>query len=154
MMRSAIAAGTDLGKRVKSFMDSGSLVPDDLVISVIRQRLSQADCARGFLLDGFPRTVDQARALTVLLSDLTMPLSHVIELQVPEKVLLERIEKRGASGSGRSDDNAAVAAKRLEVYRAQTAPVTKYYHEQGKVAEIDGVGTVEQIFDRIVKVLG
>lgn len=159
MMRAAVAKGSALGQRVKKFMDAGQLVPDEIVIDVIKERLSEDDCKGGFLLDGFPRTVAQAEALDRVLGELKRDLTHIVELQVPESVLLERIEGRASQGSGRSDDTPEVAKKRLEVYRAQTAPVTAYYaatktHSGGqRLFEIDGIGTVEDVHLRVLKAL-
>ncbi len=154
MMRAAVQSGSALGQEIKAYLDRGELVPDETVVAAIRKRLGQDDCKRGFLLDGFPRNIDQARVLTAMLAELQIPITHVIELAVPEEVLLERITKRGASGSGRSDDNSTVAKKRLEVYRTQTIPVTDFYKAIGAVFEVDGVGTVDQVNDRIVGRLG
>lgn len=153
MLRAAIASGSDLGKRVKGMLDAGELVPDDIMIAVIRDRLAQADCAPGFLLDGFPRTIDQARALTALLDEMKKSLTHVVELKVPDQVLLERVKKRGEEGSGRSDDNEQVFANRLQVYWRQTAPVTQFYREQGKVIEVDGLGSIDEVHSRLTQVL-
>jgi len=159
MMRAAIAKGSSLGEKVKKYLDAGQLVPDEIVIDVVKDRLSQDDCNNGFLLDGFPRTVAQAEALDRVLSELKRDLTHVIELQVPEKVLLERIESRASQGSGRSDDTPEVAKKRLEVYRAQTAPVTAYYAAKKtpsgaeRLFGIDGIGTVEDVHLRVLKAL-
>lgn len=146
IMRAAIKGGTSLGLQAKSYMDRGELVPDAVVISIIEERLSQPDCAQGYLLDGFPRTVEQAKALDELLNKKNSPLTHIIELEVPEHVILERIKNRG---EGRADDNPEVVANRLKVYRAQTAPVTAYY--AARVLKINGVGSVEEIFERIVQ---
>lgn len=144
MMRAAIKSGTALGEKVKGYLDKGALVPDTLVIEVIADRLKASDCANGFLLDGFPRTVEQAKALDELLAKSKTPLTNVIELQVPEAIIIERIKSRG---EGRSDDTPEVIAKRLAVYKEQTAPVSAYYGT--RVAVIDGVGTVEEIAGRI-----
>jgi adenylate kinase len=144
---------TELGLKAKAFMDRGDLVPDDLVIGLIRERLSEEDCAGGFLLDGFPRTVEQARALKTLLEELSAPISHVLNIDVSEEVLLDRIVKRGAEGSGRSDDNVEVAKNRLQVYHAQTAPVTAFYVEQGLVVDVDGIGTIDVVRDRLESAL-
>ena len=152
IMRKAVASGSTLGKKVKAILDAGELVPDDIMIAVMRERLSQPDCNSGFLLDGFPRTVDQAKALTVLLEEMKKPITHIIELKVPDQVLIERVKKRGESGSGRSDDTEEVLARRLEVYWKQTAPVTKYYRTAGKVLEVDGLGTVDEVHGRIMGV--
>jgi adenylate kinase len=153
IMRAAVIRGDDLGLQVKSFLDRGELVPDSLVITLIEERLAEKDCAIGFVLDGFPRTVDQARALDQILSGLGRALTQVIELKVPEAVLLERIRRRGAEGSGRSDDNGEIAARRLQVYWAQTAPVTLYYKEGMGVVEVDGLGTVEEVQARLDEVV-
>lgn len=149
MLREAVASGSPLGQRVKGILDSGELVPDAVVIDVVKDRLGRADCAPGFLLDGFPRTVDQARALTVVLKDLGRELTHVVDIAVPESVLIERIKGRGQAGSGRSDDSAEVAARRLEVYRAQTAPVAGFYRNLGQLAEVNGLGTIEEVSVRL-----
>ncbi len=154
MMRAAVAEGQEVGKKVKGYLDRGELVPDDVVIEVIRQRLSKVDCANGFLLDGFPRTVEQAKKLDTLLQETNRPLTHIVDLVVPEDVLMDRIRKRGESGSGRSDDNVEVATKRLKVFLEQTAPVISYYRDGGRDIEINGLGTIEEVFRRIKGVLG
>lgn len=154
IMRAAVSSGTEIGSKVKAYLDSGNLVPDELVIELIRGRLSESDCKNGFLLDGFPRTVPQAQALTKLLKEMNQELTHVVEVTVAEAVLLDRIRKRGAAGSGRSDDNDAVAARRLQVYWEQTAPVTEYYKSIGRIKEVDGLGTVEEVHGRIMGELG
>lgn len=144
MLREAVASGSPLGQRVKGILDSGGLVSDDIVIDVVRDRLGRPDCAAGFLLDGFPRTVAQARALTTVLGDLGRPLTHVIDIAVPEHVLLDRIKSRGQS-SGRSDDSLEVAAKRLKVYWEQTAPVAAYYKGLGSLVEVNGLGAIDEV---------
>lgn len=149
IMRQAVSSSSELGSRVKSYLDSGELVPDQLVIEVVKDRLSRDDCSKGFLLDGFPRTVDQAVALDIILKDMKRELSHIIELDVSESVLLDRIRKRGENGSGRSDDSLEIAANRLQVYWRQTAPVTAYYKESGRVLTINGLGSVEEVQERI-----
>ena len=145
IMRQTVASGEELGKRVKGFLDRGELVTDDVMIEVMRQRLRQPDCAGGFVLDGFPRTLPQAEALDVLLLELKMELTHIVDLAVPESVLLERIQKRGASGSGRSDDNMEVAKRRLEIYQAQTAPVGEYYLRRGNMIRIESLAGVPEV---------
>jgi adenylate kinase len=150
MMRAAVKSGNSLGNKVKGYLDAGQLVPDDVVIAVIEERLSQADCSVGFILDGFPRTVAQAQALDTMLEKRATPLTHIIELKVAESILLERIQNRGASGSGRSDDSGAIAANRLKVYWEQTAPVTNYYTKaEAPLVVVDGLGTVEEVKTRI-----
>jgi adenylate kinase len=154
ILREQVGLGSELGRRVKAVLDAGQLVGDALVIEVVKDRIGRADCHSGFLLDGFPRTVAQAEALTALLGEQGCPIGHVVELVVPESVLLERIKSRGeTAGSGRSDDNAEIAAKRLEVYWSQTAPVASFYRQEGILREVDGVGTVEEVTDRVVKVV-
>lgn len=151
IMREAVGTGTPLGKKVKDYLDLGALVPDDLVIELMRGRLTLPDCNGGFLLDGFPRTVEQARALDKLLAELKTPLSSILELTVPEEVLIDRIKKRGEAGSGRSDDTVEVATKRLQVYRELTAPVSDYYRQRGGLVEIDGLGSIDEVSVRLLQ---
>jgi adenylate kinase len=150
IMREAVASGSELGSKVKGYLDKGDLVPDKLVIDLVRDRLSRDDCKIGFLLDGFPRTVDQAKALVKMLSEIHRELTHVVDLVVADKVLVDRIQKRGAQGSGRSDDTAEVAMKRLEIYKKQTAPVSDYFRTVGKVIDVDGIGSIEDVEARIL----
>lgn len=154
ILREAVASGSPLGLKVKGIMDAGGLVPDAVVIDVVRERLSRSDCATGFLLDGFPRTVGQAQALTGVLAEIGRPLTHVVDIVVPEHVLLERIKQRGQAGSGRSDDSLQIALQRLKVYWEQTAPVSGYYKSQGTLTEIDGLGSIEEVTARLKAVLG
>jgi adenylate kinase len=153
MLRQQVASGSPLGKRVKSILDSGELVTDDIIMQVVEARLSQPDCARGFLLDGIPRTVGQAENLGQLLLKMGSPKLRVLQINVPDNVLLERIQLRQGESS-RSDDTAEVAAKRLQVYWEQTAPVANYYEHLAALVKLDGVGAVEEVFQRIVKALG
>jgi adenylate kinase len=153
IFRAAVASGSELGKQASSYMDSGKLVPDDLVIGLVKERLVEPDCSDGFLLDGFPRTVDQAQALTALFQELGMENIRVVELVVPDEVLIDRIKKRGESGSGRSDDSVEVARLRLKEYYEKTAPVSSYYKTEGALIEIDGLGTIEEVHDRVVQAL-
>jgi adenylate kinase len=133
-------------------LDAGELVSDELVMEVVAARLLQPDCANGFLLDGVPRTVVQAEILSRLLAERGQSLSGVVQISVPEGVLLDRIKQRGGS-SARSDDTEEVAARRLQVYWAQTAPVASYYRETGELHEVDGVGSVEEVLARILAAL-
>lgn len=153
MMREEIKLGSSLGKKVKAILDRGELVSDDLVIELVKHRVSNADCKKGYLLDGFPRTLAQAEQVTLLKcagGDHIVTL--VIELEVPEEMLLERISKRNADSTvTRSDDDIAVAAKRLKVYTDQTAPVAAYYRGRGELKEVDGVGSVEEVQSRIIE---
>ena len=149
ILRAAISQKTPLGVKAKGYIDSGKLVPDAVVIDIVRDRLSKPDCKVGCLLDGFPRTIDQAEALQKLLLDLYGASPVVIELKVPDAVLLERIQKRGIE-SGRSDDTLDTATTRLKVFWEQTAPVIVYYRGKGLLKEVDGLGTVSEVSDRIL----
>ena len=151
ILREEQATGSTLGLTVKGFLDAGSLVPDETIIQVTEERLRRPDCSSGFLLDGFPRTVQQAEVLEGYLASLKQPLSHVVQLIVPEQTLLERIKARsGSLAKARSDDNAEVAAYRLQVYWTQTAPVAEFYRTKGLLREVDGVGTVDEVKSRIL----
>ena len=152
MLRQQVASGSPLGDRVKSILDLGELVTDDIIMQVVEARLSQPDCARGFLLDGIPRTVGQAESLGRLLLNMGNPKLRVLQIDVPDNVLLERIQLRQGESS-RSDDKAEVAAKRLKVYWDQTAPVANYYEQKGSLVKLDGVGLVDEVFHRITTAL-
>ncbi len=154
MLRAAVAAGTDLGRRAKAIMDRGELVPDEVIIGLIAERIEQPDCARGFVLDGFPRTLAQAEALERLLAAKGRRLDAVIALEVPDEVLLSRIESRiRETGGARSDDNLETLRKRLEVYHAQTAPLLDYFRRRGILYTIDGTGSIEEVERAIERVL-
>jgi adenylate kinase len=148
MLRAAVAAGTELGRRAKTLMDRGELVPDELVIDVARERLSRPDAQRGFVLDGFPRTVAQADALVALLAKSGRKLRRCVALVVDEEAVVRRLLER-AKIEGRSDDNEATIRERLRVYRVQTEPLVAYFRKQGLLAEVDGMGSVEQVEQRI-----
>lgn len=146
MLRAAVASGSDLGRRAASIMEAGELVPDDVMVEMIAERIGQPDCAGGFILDGFPRTVAQAEALDAMLERQGLVIDHVIELAVDETVLLERIRTRVASSSERrSDDTEETLRNRLDVYRAQTAPILPYYRERGRLASVDGMAPVDAV---------
>jgi adenylate kinase len=150
MLRAAAAAGTPVGRRAKEIMDRGDLVPDDVMIEIIADRLTQPDTARGFILDGFPRTVDQAKALERLLDERGLALDGIVELVVDHGILRDRILGRAReTGGARADDTEATVAKRLEVYRAQTAPVAEFYRQHGKLKQVNGMGTVDEVTARI-----
>lgn len=153
IMRAAIKENSELGIKVKKYLDDGVLVPDALVTDVIKERISRQDCDKGFLLDGFPRTGEQALQLNTLLAKMGCGAAKVVDISVPEQVLIDRIKKRGEQGSGRSDDNAEMAAKRLQVYRNETAPLTDFYKKAGNLREVDGLGTVEQVNERILSAI-
>jgi len=152
MLRQQVDSGSPLGNKVKSIFDSGELVTDDIIMQVVEARLSQPDCKNGFLLDGIPRTVAQAQSLATLLLKMGAARLKVLQINVPDEILLERIQGRQGESS-RSDDTAEVAAKRLKVYWEQTAPVANYYEQHGKLVKLDGVGTVDEVFDRIAAAL-
>ena len=148
IIRAALKNGTEMGLKAKAYIDSGRLVPDDVVIGIIKERLAQDDCNGGFILDGFPRTIPQAAALDELLNKHNAALDIVVGLEVEEDELIARLINRGKT-SGRSDDNMETIKKRLEVYNNQTNPLRNHYKEQGKYVSIHGMGSVEDIFGRI-----
>lgn len=154
MLRAAVAAGTELGKKAKAIMDAGELVADDLIIGIIGDRIGEADCANGFILDGFPRTLAQAEGLDRLLADKGLTLDAVVEIRVPDEELFARIEKRAAeTGGTRADDNAETLKNRLKVYHDQTAPVLGYYEKKSMVDTVDGLQAIDAVTADIVKVL-
>ena len=150
MLRAAVKAGTPVGLKAKAVMDAGGLVSDDIVIGIIKDRIKEADASKGFILDGFPRTVAQAEALTALLKTEKMQLDAVVELKVDEKALLARIENRAketvaAGGTVRADDNPESFKIRLDAYREQTAPVSAYYAGIGELKTVDGMAPIDQV---------
>jgi len=146
MLRAAAAAGTDVGKRAKAIMDRGDLVPDDVMVDIIAERIERPDAAKGFILDGFPRTVAQAEALARLLKERGLKLDRVIEISVDEGILQDRIAKRAKETAGaRADDTAATLGNRIAVYRKQTAPVADYYRGKGMLSKVDGMGTMDEV---------
>ena len=150
MLRAAVAAGTPVGLRAKSIMDRGELVPDEVVVAIIADRIDQPDAKRGFVLDGFPRTVPQAQALDRLLAERGLKLDGVIELKVDEGILLKRIETRVAEMTARgeklrADDNPEVLKGRLAAYRAQTAPLADYYAGKGMLKSVDGMAPIDAV---------
>ena len=153
MLRGAVAAATEVGVQAKGYMERGELVPDSVVIGVAEERLSQDDAKAGFILDGFPRTAAQAEALDALLSRLGVRLERCVALEVDEEAVIERLLKR-AEIEGRSDDNEATIRNRMRVYREQTEPLVTYYRERRVLAEVDGMGAVEDIEKRVEEALG
>lgn len=155
MLRAEISGQTPLGLKVKAIMDSGSLVSDDIVIEMISHRIDQADCAKGFILDGFPRTVAQAEALDAMLCSKNKCLHHVIQLVVDEAALLARIQKRATeSSAARADDNEDTLRKRLATYREQTSPIIPYYEGKKMLQKIDGMAAVNIVSEKIDAILG
>jgi adenylate kinase len=146
MLRAAVAAETELGKQAKAIMEAGKLVPDDVITGVVADRIEEPDCAKGFILDGFPRTLPQAEALDEVLGRKGKRIDAVVEVRVPDEVLISRIEKRAAeTGGERADDNAETLKRRLDVYHEQTAPVLPYYERSGLLHVIDGDRPVEDV---------
>jgi adenylate kinase len=180
MLRAAVASGGELGRRAKEIMDAGQLAPDELVIRMISERIDQPDCAKGFILDGFPRTTAQAEALDARLAEKGLKLDAVIEIKVDEEDMVERITGRYACatcGAGyhdrfqrpkvegvcdrcggtefvrRDDDNEQTVRKRMQAYRAQTAPILPYYRAQGVLQEVDGMADIDRVSAQLFKVL-
>jgi len=152
MLRDAVRRGTPLGRRAQSIMEAGELVPDDVVIGLVRERIASADAVNGFLLDGFPRTIEQADALGRLLEGNGVSLNGVLNLLVPEGTLVERLLGRAAL-EGRSDDRRETVAERLRVYREKTAPLVGHYRALGLLTDVDGSGSVEEVAARIDRAL-
>jgi adenylate kinase len=158
MLRAAVAAGTPVGLKIQDIMASGALVPDDTVISIISDRLDQPDARKGFILDGFPRTVPQAQALDDLLKKKHIKLDAVVELRVNESALLQRVETRVAEMRARGeevriDDTPEVLSKRLASYRSLTEPLIHYYSERRKLLTVDGMMTIEHVTREINRIL-
>ena len=158
MLRAAVAAGTPTGLRAKEIMASGGLVSDEVVIGIVADRIEEQDAKRGFILDGFPRTVAQAEALDDMLKSKGMDLHAVIELEVDETILADRIAKRvaetlAAGATVRTDDNPEAFLKRLAVYREQTAPVAGYYRALGRLEGVDGMLPIATVSDHIDAIL-
>jgi adenylate kinase len=179
MLRAAAASGTELGKRAKSIMESGQLVSDDIMLSIIDQRLHEPDAANGFVLDGFPRTLKQAQGLEDLLENIDKPLDAAVLMDIDFDILLKRLTgRRTCSTTGkllnihfspqadieeclksggkliqREDDNEQTISERLEVYRRHTEPVIEYYRVRGKLKTIDADGTVEEVYERLLGAL-
>jgi adenylate kinase len=152
ILRIAVCEGTALGKEAQGYMDCGALVPDEVVIGIVRERLSQDDTTAGFILDGFPRTIAQAEALRRLLQEDNRPIEHVISLEVSEAELRQRLAgRRGAEG--RQDDTEAAIRHRLEVYHRETAPLIAYYRQCDLLRSVMGMGTIDEVFQRMLAVL-
>lgn len=180
MFRNAIKEGTELGKKAKEYMDSGQLVPDEVTVGIVQERISQNDCQGGFLLDGFPRTVAQAEALDGILAEMQTQLDAVISIEVPKEKLVARLtgrrvcrkcgatyhmefnppgqdgicDKCGEELYQRSDDTEETVLNRLSVYENQTAPLIEYYSQKGLLKKIDGDNPIEQVLVKIGESLG
>lgn len=159
MLRAAVAAGTPVGLQAKAVMDSGGLVSDDIVVGIIRDRIAEPDAKKGFILDGFPRTVAQAEALDAMLKSEGLKLDAVIELVVDQTKLVDRIINRAAEAKAagqpvRKDDDPEVFKTRLEAYNRDTAVVSPYYEKIGKLTKIDGMQPVDTVTASLAKVLG
>jgi len=179
LLREAVKNGTELGKQAKSYMDAGKLVPDEVVVGMVKERLSKDDAQRGFILDGFPRTVPQAEALDKTLDQMGKKIDKVVNVDVPDSEVVERLSgRRTCKGCGamyhvkfnqpkkeglcdkcggelyqRDDDNEQTIKRRLEVYHEQTSPLKDYYGKKGLVADVDGTGDINEITKAIEKVL-
>ncbi|MCP4035723.1 MAG: adenylate kinase [bacterium] len=147
MLRAAVAAGTPLGLKAKAIMDSGKLLSDDVIAAVVEERLAQDDCSAGVLLDGFPRTLVQAELLSGILDRLGRTLGHVALLEVPNDELERRMLERAKEG--RADDTPEVIRRRLEIYAEETAPLIGYYDERGLLRRIDGLGSIDEVTERV-----
>ena len=150
MLRAAVKAGTPVGLQAKAVMESGGLVSDEIVVGIIADRMEEPDAKKGFILDGFPRTVAQAQALDAMMAKKGMKLDGIVELKVDENALMARIEKRAAEtvaagGVVRADDNPDAFKKRLVAYREQTAPVSAYYASKGALKQVDGMASIDDV---------
>lgn len=158
MLRGAVAAGTAAGKAAKDVMDSGGLVSDDIVLAILRDRMAEPDCAAGVIFDGFPRTIAQAEALDALLAETDAQLDAVIELEVDDSALVQRIlnraeQARAAGQPVRADDNAETLGQRLAAYHVQTAPLIDYYAARGTLTKIPGMGDMDEIADALATIV-
>ncbi len=181
MLRAAVASGSELGRKAKGIMESGGLVPDDLIIDMISGRIDQDDCKNGFILDGFPRTVPQADALGGMLTEKGLQIDHVIEMKVDDDAMVERITGRftcagcgagyhdsfqkpekegvcdkcgGTEFSRRADDNAETVRERLKAYHDKTAPIIAYYGDKGTLKSVDGMASIDQVTTQLKGVIG
>lgn len=148
MLRSAVAADSELGRRVKPILESGGLVPDDLMVSLIAERIGSDDAVDGFVLDGFPRTIAQAEALDAMLGEIGRAPTVVFELQVPHEVALERLSRRAAQ-EGRADDTPEAIERRISLYHKETAPLLEYYRTRGSLVGVHGDRPMNEVFGEI-----
>ncbi len=152
ILREAVAQKTELGQKAELFMTAGELVPDELILGLIRERLTDDDTAGGWILDGFPRNVDQAAFLDTLLDEIDQPFECVVNLDVPDEVIIHRLVQRGEQ-EGRSDDTEATIRHRLEVYRERTEPLIEFYRARQKLVSVDGNQPIELVTDALMKVV-
>ena len=152
MLRAAVKNGTELGTLAKSYMDKGELVPDDVIIGIIKDRIQEDDARKGFMLDGFPRTIAQAEALNSMLKQENESIDTVVSIEVKDEEIIERILER-AKIEGREDDTEDVVKNRLSVYRNQTEPLKSFYQKERILSQVDGMGTIDEVFGRIQEVL-
>jgi len=152
LLRNAAKRGTELGLKAKALTDKGELVPDDIISDMIEERLSRADVANGFILDGYPRNLAQAKSLDALLERMGQPVDEAILIDLDAERIIKRIAKR-AKEEGRADDTEETVRNRLQVYAEQTAPVADYYAERGLLTKVLGEGGVDEIFQRLVSIL-
>lgn len=154
ILRQAVRDGTELGRQAEPIMAASQLVSDELMVGIVRDRIARPDCSRGWLLDGFPRTVTQAKSLDRMFSRTGSRLDAAIELRVPDDILLQRLAGRYAdTANPRADDRPEAIAGRIETYQRQTQPVLEYYRTSGRLKLVDGVGTTDEVFRRICEAL-
>lgn len=155
MLRAEIRSGSDFGKEIDGVLAAGNLVSDDIMIKMIANRITQPDCEKGFILDGFPRTVAQAEALDDMLHHMKLDLNAVVEIQVDEQALYERIQKRASEDdNARADDTVDVMKNRLEVYKDLTAPIIPYYRDKGLLKPVDGMQPIDVVANNLDNILG
>jgi adenylate kinase len=159
MLRAAVQAGTELGKRVEGIMAAGALVPDQVVLDIIAARIDEADAKTGFIMDGFPRTIPQAEGLGTLLAKRRLALDKVLELRVDESALIDRITPRAKEAAAhdepvRKDDNPEILSRRLQAYVKETAPLAEHFAGKGLLRSIDGLQSLETVGDQLIKAIG
>ena len=152
LLRAEVAAGSKLGREAKAVMDCGNLVSDEILLGMLEERLARPDAANGFILDGYPRNLAQAAALDQLLARIGQPMDFAVQLEVPTDLLVERIAGR-ATAEGRADDSPESVRNRLDIYDCQTAPVIDFYRQHGKLTVVDGVGSLDEVFTRVIEAL-
>jgi adenylate kinase len=152
LLRAEVAAGSPLGLQAKEVMARGDLVSDEILLGMLEDRFSRDDTRGGFILDGYPRNLAQADAMDALLTRIGQPMDYAVQLEVPVELLVDRIAGRAAA-EGRADDSPEAVRKRLQVYESQTAPVIEFYRSHGQLTVVDGVGSLDEVFTRIVEAI-